>query len=421
LNCCVRTGVVFGIVPGLVMAAAGCGPVGTARDRLVIATTWRSAERLELEFNFGQWWRSSRSEPAVVPEIVWIPLAPVDDVWRLVVRRPEGHNVLGQPIDVLLGGPAAIYDRLGREGRLVSQDPSQAPAWRVVRHAPLGWAVYRSTPSALDALPTFDDPRHDSVALDWARATLAAGAWSDGYAALVRAAGNARRIGRQPRSALAAVERGDAVRTPAAATELPRKRGTLAFAPVAGSPDRPEGVAIVSGGKNRAAAEAFLAFLTERGGTEVPHAPDPTDGTDESLLADLLGATLVDAQDELWVAWATLQKADHPGKAEMWMTQAPPWPPASVNELLVRDPSGLLCDTLAEQVCPDPQLRAWLVRSWLGPKHLIDGRVLAELAGAGGGKLAREPRFRSWLRAEWRAWARQRYRRVARKAGEHLP
>ena len=34
----------------------------------------------------------------------------------------------------------------------------------------------------------------------------------------------------------------------------------------------------------------------------------------ESLVADLLGATLVDAQDELWAAWSALERAGSPGR-----------------------------------------------------------------------------------------------------------
>ena len=46
-------------------------------------------------------------------------------------------------------------------------------------------------------------------------------------------------------------------------------------------------------------------------------------------------------------------------------------------------------------------------------------RLLA--AGAAEGRLAREPRFRAWLRGEWTAWTRQLYRRVARLAGGYVP
>ena len=134
------------------------------------------------------------------------------------------------------------------------------------------------------------------------------------------------------------------------------------------------------------------------------------------MLADLLGATLVDAQDELWDAREALERAGHPERAERWMTQAPPWPPASVEIILREDASSALPETLASQLAPDADVRAWLLQSWLRPTRLIDGAWLEELAGGAGGRLVREPRFRAWLRAEWRAWARQRYRRVARLA-----
>jgi hypothetical protein len=48
--------------------------------------------------------------------------------------------------------------------------------------------------------------------------------------------------------------------------------------------------------------------------------------------------------------------------------------------------------------------------------------LLAEIARACDGRIADEPRLRAWLRAEWTAWARQRYRRVARlAAGAWVP
>ena len=75
-----------------------------------------------------------------------------------------------------------------------------------------------------------------------------------------------------------------------------------------------------------------------------------------------------------------------------------------------------LTQTLAREIAPEPAVRAWLVRSWLAPSRLTDDTLLIELAGASDGRLCREPRFRDWLRAEWTAWARQRYRRVLRTA-----
>jgi hypothetical protein len=75
-----------------------------------------------------------------------------------------------------------------------------------------------------------------------------------------------------------------------------------------------------------------------------------------------------------------------------------------------------LIETLAAQLAPEADVRAWLLRSWLVPGRSVDGALLDELAAAVDGRLVREPRFRAWLRSEWTAWARQRYRRVARLA-----
>src|SRR5262249_5371812 len=102
-----------------------------------------------------------------------------------------------------------------------------------------------------------------------------------------------------------------------------------------------------------------------------------------------------------------------------WMTEPPPWPPASVSKLLSRpgERAMSMVEDLAGQVATDPAIRAWLVRSWLTPPRVLDLELLDELAGAAGGRLGREPRFRDWLRAEWTAWPRQRFRRVARLVG----
>jgi hypothetical protein len=138
----------------------------------------------------------------------------------------------------------------------------------------------------------------------------------------------------------------------------------------------------------------------------------------ESLAADLLGATLVDAQDELWAAWGALERAGQPERALRWMDEPPPWPPAFVAKLLSRGGENAmsLTETLARELAPEPAARAWLMRSWLSPSRHVDLTLLAELSHAAGGRLGTEPRFRAWLRAEWTAWARQRYRRVARLA-----
>jgi hypothetical protein len=81
-----------------------------------------------------------------------------------------------------------------------------------------------------------------------------------------------------------------------------------------------------------------------------------------------------------------------------------------------KDPSGELIEALAHQVAPELEARVWLLNSWGDPAGPLDGERLAAIAVAADGALVAEPRFRAWLRAEWTAWARQRYRRVVRQA-----
>ncbi len=142
-----------------------------------------------------------------------------------------------------------------------------------------------------------------------------------------------------------------------------------------------------------------------------------------SLIADLLGSTLVDSQDELWVAVRAIDHVADRDKAIEWLVEPPPWPPASVAKYLSREGERAmaLIETLAAEVAPEAPARAWLLRSWLSPARSVDRALLSELAQAADGRLCREGRFRAWLREEWTAWARQRYRRVARWAGARPP
>jgi hypothetical protein len=87
-----------------------------------------------------------------------------------------------------------------------------------------------------------------------------------------------------------------------------------------------------------------------------------------------------------------------------------------VSALRSDDPTGGLVEDLAEQVAPGLEARYWLLQSWEATPRPLDGETLDAIAAAAGGRLLREPRFRTWLRTDWSAWARQRYRRVARQA-----
>ncbi len=98
------------------------------------------------------------------------------------------------------------------------------------------------------------------------------------------------------------------------------------------------------------------------------------------------------------------------------MVEPPPWPPASVRVLADKPDAGPLIGDLAAHLVPDSKSRLWLLESWVKPEAPLDGALLAEIAHAENGQLAREGRFRAWLRAEWSTWAAQRFRRAERLA-----
>ncbi len=295
--------------------------------------------------------------------ITWVTLAPGERLGGVVDRRGG--------VDLLLGGSPEEYVRLAGSGRL-----SPSP-WRSVR---------RPGPAAGPEDPAVElaDPRDDPAALARSRTALDDEGWARGYDRLVRRAARARLVS-----------------------------GRRSDAPVgAGEP-----AALAGGPRNAGRARRLLALLESPGA--VPGAPseDAADG----LLADLLGAALIDAHQELRDADAALRRFGHPARAEAALGERPPWPPASVANLQASPADAPLLEVLAEQVAPDPESRAWLRESWAGPSRPVDGALLRELAGAVDGRLAREPRFRAWLRGEWTAWTRQLYRRVARVAGGYVP
>jgi hypothetical protein len=373
-----------------------CEPIPP--DALVVATSWPEADRSRVEEGFAGWLEAEGHGPV---RIDWWILSPVDDLEGLASRR--------RPPDVLLGGPARSYHRLARVNRLSPLPMDGSPAWAVSRAATIG-PVSATVPGDRTPAVAFDDPRNDPVSLAWAAGQLADGRFAEGYARLIRAAAARRRIGRRPGSASAALDRG----------EIDLAVGVLpADAAARDSRSVPwiEGVAIVEGGRHRDLAMLFIQSLAGTGHAgPIPPGPGPAMADDHELLADLLGATLVDAQDELWTAWGALEQAGSPTSQQRWMTEPPPWPPASIAKILERqgDQAMAMVETLAGQVATDPAARAWLITSWLSPSRLIDRGVLGELVRAADGRLIREPRFREWLRAEWTAWARQRYRRVSR-------
>jgi hypothetical protein len=361
----------------------------------VVATSWPIAERVRLESEFRKWAAQSKLDLGEQPiNLKWLILTPGDDLARVASRR--------NPPDVLLGGSAGAFDRLARAGRLSPLPGQRAAYWCIAR--PSTFRLVDGSPLSEPGHETagLGDPRTDPARLVWAMSQLKPGHWREGYARLVETAGHARSIGllagANPRT-LAASDRD---RPPASGSS--------------------ECAGILRLARDQAAASEFLRFLIESRQFDVASnrgvindAPDPGVA---SLVADLLGATLVDAQDELWAAWGALKRAGNPGPAHRWLTEPPAWPPASIEKYLRREGENAmsLIETLAAELAPDAVVRGWLIRSWLAPPRPVDEALLSELARAVEGRLSREQRFRSWLRAEWTAWARQRYRRVARLA-----
>ena len=385
------------------LAGAGCRPVGAD---LVVATDWSDSELADLE-------------TALAPSrLAWVRPTNAADPTALVSR--------GLPADAVLGGPLSSYARLDAEGRLAGH-------WAISRVAPLGLAL-ADRPRAGRPIEgaaswhelgepewsgrlAMDDPRGNPIALAVAAARLASGPWPEAYAELVRAAGQARPLDVGAGSALAQLVRGAADATPTAAHRVAGRSG-LSFIPWPELGDWREGAAVLSGARDPARAVRLVREVAGRLGGAARSSPWPADPATASLLADLLGATLVESRAELRAALATLRSSDRPeaDAAAAWMVQSPPWPPASIGVLRTRGDANALLQALADQIAPEPEVRAWLLASWDRPEAPIDGAWLAELAGAVGGRLVGEPRFREWLRGEWVAWARQRYRRVRRKA-----
>jgi hypothetical protein len=366
------------------LAVAFCGCDADADPRaLRVATDWAKAERDAL----GRDFEASGSS------IAWKP-------WE----GPTGS------VDVYLGGPISAYKGLAAQGRLERLDDDDR-YWTTARRSVVGMAR-KPTPGTALA-----DPRVDPLTRAWALGRLRRDGWPVAYAKFIDAYGRARDVGWREGSARAAVARGDAD-----ATIMRIDDAAVGDDPVIFE----EGAAIRRGSRRMETARAFLRFLDERLGEKDESAdkPMPTlSPAAEDLASDLLGATLVDAQDELRKAAEEVEKAGSPPGAVSLLTPLPPWPPASVEKLLRKggEEGATLIETLTAQLAPEPGARLWLSQSWLRARKPIDGDLLSELAAAEGGGLAREPRFRAWLRAEWTQWARQRYRWVARLAASRSP
>jgi hypothetical protein len=338
--------------------ALGC--TQSTDPQLVIATTWTEEERAKFEANLA-------GPSTERTQLDWVILAAGESLESVVDRRGG--------VDLMLGGPSVAFDRLERSGRLASE-VHQVIRWRARSNDP---------PSKLKLSKDIGKIDPDWMAL--ARERLHAEGWEKGNRSLIREA-----VGQSVEPASLSV-----------------------------SPVRVDLMAVVRGGRHEPRAKEVLQTLVSGKVAHPLPEHEKVEAIANDLLADLMTATLVDAREELFDAASALTKYDHPAKAEEAFGDLPPWPPASVVRLRGEPEGDAMIETLLGQLAPDRPSREWLAQSWDGPARRVDGALLTDLAGAAGGRLAHEPRFRAWLRAEWTAWNRQLYRRVARVAGGYVP
>lgn len=397
------------------LLATGCGSEFiTPVSQLVIATDLPEPLTTSLT-------RAFRAADPGGPPVVWRRLEPFGDPSRLVV-----HDTT---IQAVLTGAVWSLDRLAAAGRLEALGSKGLRKWRSFRRGevglalrtdlfeargmepPTGWAAW--TDPRMEGFLALGDPRRDPATLALARARLATTQiWAGGYAEWLRAGGLARPIGRTPEAALVELAQGAVAAAPGVGDALPAIIPTVRILPL--GPGPPAGLGLVRRAEGPTlAARRFVAFLEQRQLLESETLPPAISDT---LLADLLGAVVVEAQPELIEAFRVLRSTGGRPDLEARLTEAPPWPPASVQELKTQASATPLVEALADEIAPSLEARFWLLESWNRKPEPIGGPFLEELADAAQGRLVAEPRFRGWLRGEWTAWARQRARRVARQA-----
>ena len=130
------------------------------------------------------------------------------------------------------------------------------------------------------------------------------------------------------------------------------------------------------------------------------------------VMLDLAAILLDRCHADLQAAWQVIDQStgEERARTERYLTERPPWPPASVQDLAKRRGFEYVV-ALVEQMAVDGDERDWLIHEFQQPAGLVD---LKRLENAVDGRLKNSIRFRAWLRAEWSAWVRQRCRRVQR-------
>ncbi|QDV36545.1 hypothetical protein [Tautonia plasticadhaerens] len=337
-----------------ILAGPGCSD-----DRaLVVATTWDRPTCRAVRS------RLLAEGEAFSSPVRWLRLDPWDDPGRVIGP--------GSGVDVLLGWHGPTLRSLDRRGLLA--DPGDGWVWapRVEGDGDAGPGEDRPGIPFASA-----DPRIDPGAGWSASEVLGRGDWARGYALLLGR--GAARPDPQP-----GIEAG--------------------------------GWAALPAGSDHPDAPRFLAAVAALAGGPGP-GPSPVEAIEPGLVvlqAELIGATVIDAAPELRDAWDAVGRSPDPGALRAELVEPPPWPPASIQALRSDPTRRSLLGTLAGALVDDEEARGWLLDSWGRPARPIDRATLIELARVADGRMLDEAQFLPWLRAEWTAWARQRYARVVR-------
>jgi len=144
--------------------------------------------------------------------------------------------------------------------------------------------------------------------------------------------------------------------------------------------------------------------------------PDESTTSKHAITDDLASIILFECRSDIQDAWVSIENStgELRQRAEKYLTELPPWPPASIQDLQKRRGFEYVV-ALVEQMAADGDERDWLIREFQNPETKVNPELLDQALN---GHLQGSIRFRTWLRAEWTAWIRQRCRRVTRYLAE---
>lgn len=166
--------------------------------------------------------------------------------------------------------------------------------------------------------------------------------------------------------------------------------------------------------------EQFLRFLRETDRLRTTTGLTPASVFRDSFRRDLATIVTHDLRDKIREVWRVIEPAggELRTRVETYLTELPPWPPASVTSLQKRRGFEFVV-ALIEQVAANGDQRTWLVQNFQEAPNPLQMELLDQALD---GSFLKNIRFRAWIRAEWKAWINQRCRRAIRYVldGEEL-